>query len=100
MRFITLAGLNDIANYFKSRIDHARYVVGDVSIDIPVTNVTVDGRDVAVWIDIPLAVTNIDKLQIINVDGEVIIERDAPLTKPPNRGLTVRFPFVVREVNL
>lgn len=95
---ITIDGLNDIATYFTNRIDKARYHVGVNSFDIPVSNIIVDGRNVEVWIDIPIEVTSIDKLQIINLDDKVIIERDAPLNKPSGRGLIVRFPFFVKEV--
>ena len=99
MILITPNTIDEIQEFFASRPDIARlHVQGEGTIDVAVYKVERNANMVYVWARIPTGVKTVTKVQIINKSGEVMLERNAPITKPESRNVYTRFEIEIVEV--
>ena len=99
MILITPNTMDEIQEFFASRPDFARlHVQGEGTLDVAIYKVERNGNMVYIWTRIPTGIWTVTKVQIINKDGGVMLERNAPIMKPESRNVYTRFEFEIVEV--
>lgn len=92
-------GLKKIAQYIESLMDHAVVFSGGDPTQVNFYQKLIDGRKVEIWVQVPDSIEKIDKIQIIDTDGDVFIERSKVITRRSGRVLLEVFTLDVREVS-
>lgn len=99
MILITPSTMEDLRDYFAELPDYGRlFIEGESPMDVAVYKIEKDENRVSIWVRIPSGVRTVTKIQIIKKDGEVMLERNAPITKPEPRNVYTRFEFELEEV--
>ena len=91
--------MEKIASFIENKLDHAIVHSGGTQTQVGFYQKTVDGRKIEIWIKIPDDIERIDKIQIIDNDGDVFIERNKFITRQSRRVLIEVFSLEVREVS-
>lgn len=92
-------GLEKVAQYIDSLMSHAVVFSSGTQTQVNFYQKTIDGRKVEIWIQVPDNIERIDKIQIIDTDGDVFLERNKVLTRRQGRALIEVFTLDVREVS-
>lgn len=99
MILITPSTMDEIQQFFSDMPDFARlHVQGEGTIDVPIYKVERNANMVFIWARIPTGIRTLTKVQVMHKNGTVMLERNAPITKPSSRNVYTRFEFVIEEV--
>lgn len=91
--------MDEIQQFFADMPDFARlHIQGEGALDVAIYKIERSGNLVSIWTRIPTGVQTVTKIQIIHKNGSVMLERNAPLTKPESRNVYTRFEFEITEV--
>lgn len=95
---ITPVGLGKVAEYIGGLLDYAVIHSGSQQVQAPLYNKSVTGDMVEVWVQVPDEVTQVDRFQLIDTNGDVFLERSKVLTRTPGRALVEVFKIQVKGV--
>jgi len=99
MILITPSTMEDLRDYFAELPDYGRlFISGEIPMDVAIYKIEKEENQISIWVRVPSGVRTVNKIQIIKKDGEVMLERNAPITKPESRNLYTRFEFEIEEV--
>ncbi len=99
MLYLTDTALNKIALYLQSILDHGLYYQNGVPTQIPIYDSEVSGDTITIYLELDENVSgDIEKLEVIDTGGAVLIEKAKTFNKVLGKGLLVSFTFSVREV--
>lgn len=91
-------GLHKIAESIEGMLDHALVFSGGSPTQVNFAKKEIDGGKVEIWVKVPDTVLNVDKIQIIDTDGDVFIDRSKTLTRQTGRAVYEVFTIQVQEV--
>ncbi len=99
MILITPSTMEDLRDYFAELPDYGRlFIAGENPMDVAIYKIEKEDNRISIWVRVPSGVRTVTKIQIIKKDGEVMLERNAPITKPESRNVYTRFEFEIEEV--
>ncbi len=91
-------GMEKIASFLENKLDHAIVHSGGTQTQVSFYQRMNHGKAIEIWIKIPDQIERIDKIQIIDTDGDVFLEKSKVITRRRGRVLVEVFNLEVKEV--